>query len=1104
MKTQLLTIGALALSLLTASAQEIATWAGFTKAAVTWTFDDGANESSAHTWAAGELDKYGFPGTFYLVTNWTSGRYSTYSGMVAKGHEIGSHTDSHTSSDGELASSQSTIDRNISGQKCITIAYPNCQVPTESTVLRYYIGGRICGGQNNAKSPSNFARLDSHICGTQGKNSASQFQSTCQSAAGSNGWTVFLIHGFSQRQAAGSYSPTSESAFTETLSWLDKNRSTYWVATFRDAIKYIKERDNATLKETSASASEIAYSLTDNLDNSIYDYPLSIRTPMPDGWNEGVIVYQNEEEIESKVEGNYVYFDAVPDGGTILVKSLGSVVPDPEFKFTEPTTAQNWCLDSTYTISWTMSGEASAEYSLIWGEDSDETLTIKNATASSEWGETADSPYWTVDKILSDDGAHGENSRWGSMSGSDEYVILDLGTEQSVGGVVIDEFTTYGIVTSFEIQYDKNGSWETAYKGTSIGNDFSTTFAPFKSSKVRFYIHECGEGANINYIALKGTSSVKLKEGITGNGSYTWKPEVAGSGSLSIKKASGRSLGASAIVTVEDCNAANEPETPSTPSTPSAPSTPSLGNACYEGGGYTGPSCDGEGSGAYFTGVYRNLFSEYLGKTQEEVDAKIESLWNHFFGGQNNKTVYYPVGTDMAYILDTGNNDVRTEGMSYGMMICVQLDKKEEFDKLWRWAKKYMQYKSGDQREGLFAWQLTTDGSVKGSSCAPDGEAYFITALFFASHRWGDDGEINYGAEAQYILKEILDKPGRQNGTVSPIFNLDSYLINFGETSYGFTDPSYNLPGFLELWARWTDTNKDFWSKTAKASRDLLYKSSHSTTGLFPDYSQFDGSPYRPDWCTYESDYYKYDAIRCPMNVGMDYHWFGTDERQKDMMSRILNFFKKDGYQHGYFQVNGSNPSGGYSEGMAGANGVGVFALEDEALAKEYINKMWSTPAPTGTYRYYNGMVYMLSFLHASGNFKIWKPEIEVNDVVVEGKGSVEYNGKTYTESTTFCEFVDCEYNNVSIIIDEESTGIFDATDNNASDFCCFDKETGVISVKSADVVENVTLCDLNGRLLLSEDGSEVEASGLSEGIYIVRVQTVSGKVQYSKVSVSK
>lgn len=176
----------------------------------------------------------------------------------------------------------------------------------------------------------------------------------------------------------------------------------------------------------------------------------------------------------------------------------------------------------------------------------------------------------------------------------------------------------------------------------------------------------------------------------------------------------------------------------------------------------------------------------------------------------------------------------------------------------------------------------------------------------------------------------------------------------------------------------------------------------------------------------------------------------------------------------------------------------------NDEKVKTNLKKAWNGQLMTGQYRYYDGLVHYLSMLHLCGSFKIWKPEIEVNDVVKEGKGSVEYNGKTYTESTTFCEFVDCEYNNVSIIIDEESTGISDAADNNASDFCYFDKETGVISVKSADVIENVTLCDLNGRLLLSEDGSEVEASALSDGIYIVRVQTVSGNVQYCKVSISK
>ena len=83
-----------------------------------------------------------------------------------------------------------------------------------------------------------------------------------------------------------------------------------------------------------------------------------------------------------------------------------------------------------------------------------------------------------------------------------------------------------------------------------------------------------------------------------------------------------------------------------------------------------------------------NLFSTLLGKSQAEVDARIDSLWAHFFtpgdlsryeaDGEN--TVYYEVGDSMGIIVDTGSNDVRTEGMSYGMMISLQLDKREVFD----------------------------------------------------------------------------------------------------------------------------------------------------------------------------------------------------------------------------------------------------------------------------------------------------------------------------------------------------------------------------------------------------------------------------------------
>ncbi|MEI3214859.1 MAG: glycosyl hydrolase family 8 [Lachnospiraceae bacterium] len=98
---------------------------------------------------------------------------------------------------------------------------------------------------------------------------------------------------------------------------------------------------------------------------------------------------------------------------------------------------------------------------------------------------------------------------------------------------------------------------------------------------------------------------------------------------------------------------------------------------------------------------YRNVFAE-LGIHQAEVETRLQEIIRFYFYGEEQERVYYPVGEDMAYIMDTGNLDVRTEGMSYGMMLCVQLDMKKEFDCLWKWAKTYM-YMAEGENEGYFA-----------------------------------------------------------------------------------------------------------------------------------------------------------------------------------------------------------------------------------------------------------------------------------------------------------------------------------------------------------------------------------------------------------------
>ena len=159
--------------------------------------------------------------------------------------------------------------------------------------------------------------------------------------------------------------------------------------------------------------------------------------------------------------------------------------------------------------------------------------------------------------------------------------------------------------------------------------------------------------------------------------------------------------------------------------------------------------------GGFETGKYRNVFLE-AGYSQKEIDKKVDEVFNEVFFSKD-KRVYFEVNDTMAYISDIKNNDARTEGMSYGMMIAVQFGEKDIFDRLWRWSKKYMQHQSGN-REGYFAWSCKTDGTRNADGAASDGELYFITALIFASNRWGDNTGINYKAEAQHILNCIQPK----------------------------------------------------------------------------------------------------------------------------------------------------------------------------------------------------------------------------------------------------------------------------------------------------------------------------------------------------------
>lgn len=378
--------------------------------------------------------------------------------------------------------------------------------------------------------------------------------------------------------------------------------------------------------------------------------------------------------------------------------------------------------------------------------------------------------------------------------------------------------------------------------------------------------------------------------------------------------------------------------------------------------------------GAFTSGRYRNLFKEMLDKSDAEVQAKLDAAWRQLFYGDNDtQRVYYPVGDDMAYILDTGHNDVRSEGMSYGMMIAVQLNKKEEFDRLWKWAKTYMYQKDGPY-QGYFAWHCTPEGEPLDANPASDGEEWFIMALLFGSGRWGDGaGILNYRAEAQAILDTMLHKQEQKSDLATNMFDARTKQVVFVPTigrHSSFTDPSYHLPAYYELWARWADKDNEFWKQAAQASREFFKKAAHPQTGLMPDYAEFDGTPTGG-----EHKDFRFDAFRVASNVAVDYAWFAADPWEVEQSNRLLEFFYTQGIDRyvNQYTLDGKPLSSDRSTGLMAMNAVAALAATTDK-APQFVEALWEARIPSGRWRYYDGLLYMLALLHVSGNFRIYPP----------------------------------------------------------------------------------------------------------------------------------
>lgn len=356
-------------------------------------------------------------------------------------------------------------------------------------------------------------------------------------------------------------------------------------------------------------------------------------------------------------------------------------------------------------------------------------------------------------------------------------------------------------------------------------------------------------------------------------------------------------------------------------------------------GGGTATGGQGAGGGPIVDGClpaptdYPNLFVTVSGHTQQESDAKVADAWSKLFNASSSGTIYFNgPGADESYVKDIWNGDVRSEGMSYGMMAAVQLDHQTEFDRLWTWVRNHMaQGCSGDVCTGEIAWSCSTSGNKNSNGGAPDGEEYMATALIFAQNRWGEGGKFDYANEARWVLDIIRTK----------YFHLDPHLVKFVANSNN-TDPSYILPAFYQVWACFDPENSDFWNEAITDGREYFHVGVNGQ-GICPYQSSWDGS--NPQAANS-------DSLRCVMNLMMDHNFFAGDPWQTETYAPM----------YAASQAN-AGPPGSYCNATLG------FGLPANT-GKAFVDKIWSANVPNSDY--WGGVLYMLSLLHVSGTFKLY------------------------------------------------------------------------------------------------------------------------------------
>jgi len=305
-------------------------WKDDKLAALSVTIDD--NSGPDVEWWLETSAKRNLPLTWFLITGRISGpnrynlKWEDWAGVRARGHEIESHTVEHLhtevpgwgSIEREYAESIKQIEAGIPGHTARFLAYPggkNKDLNDREVAAKYYNGARGGPGMPNRANTIDYLAVNGMSSPNLGEGGEWANLNNLFVSGHKNyrGWAVIVHHLLKDKASQDPY-----------FAFFEEHKSDLWLGGFGEVCRYGQERDTATLTVTENTASRIAFTLVDRMDDKAFDYPLTVKVRLPDGWKEAVASQDGKGVASSTVEhegARYALVQAVPDRGTVTLSA---------------------------------------------------------------------------------------------------------------------------------------------------------------------------------------------------------------------------------------------------------------------------------------------------------------------------------------------------------------------------------------------------------------------------------------------------------------------------------------------------------------------------------------------------------------------------------------------------------------------------------------------------------------------------------------------------------------------------------------------------------------------------------------------------------------